>query len=86
MTSNIRLLIFLNKHKKVSSFGSLACSVVTTTRKFLSVLYSVLFKGNHASPLQWFGAVLVFSGLFADAFFGKNRKPTQQQTNQAENK
>lgn len=55
----------------VSSFGALACSVVTTTRKFFTVLFSVIFFGNVLSGRQWIGTVLVFSGLFADMFFGK---------------
>lgn len=59
----------------VSSFGPLACSVVTTTRKFFTVLCSVLIFGNPISAKQWFGAFLVFLGLFADAAFGKGKAP-----------
>uniref|UniRef100_A0A1L8EI40 Putative solute carrier family 35 member b1 n=2 Tax=Haematobia irritans TaxID=7368 RepID=A0A1L8EI40_HAEIR len=55
----------------VSGFGPLACSVVTTTRKFFTVLCSVILFGNVLMPRQWFGAVLVFAGLFADMFYGK---------------
>ncbi|XP_019560644.3 solute carrier family 35 member B1 homolog [Aedes albopictus] len=62
-----QLFIFM----MVSSFGALACSVVTTTRKFFTVLCSVLLFGNSLSSRQWMGAVLVFTGLFADMFFGK---------------
>lgn len=60
----------------VSSFGPLACSVVTTTRKFFTVLCSVLFFRNALSNRQWIGATLVFAGLFADAAFGK--KPSKK--------
>ncbi|KAI8129372.1 putative solute carrier family 35 member B1 [Lucilia cuprina] len=62
-----QLFIFL----MVAGFGPLACSVVTTTRKFFTVLCSVIFFGNILIPRQWFGAVLVFAGLFADMFYGK---------------
>lgn len=62
-----QLFIFL----MVAGFGPLACSVVTTTRKFFTVLCSVLIFGNILMPRQWFGAVLVFVGLFADMFYGK---------------
>lgn len=62
-----QLFIFI----MVASFGPLACSVVTTTRKFFTVLFSVLVFGNVLSAKQWFGAFLVFLGLFADAAFGK---------------
>lgn len=55
----------------VASFGPLSCSVVTTTRKFFTVLCSVVLFGNHLSPRQWGGAVLVFTGLFADMLMGK---------------
>ncbi|XP_055306526.1 solute carrier family 35 member B1 homolog [Sitodiplosis mosellana] len=63
----------------VASFGSLACSVTTTVRKFFSVLFSIVFMGNPSTPLQWLGAALVFAGLFADAFFGKKHRPAQNQ-------
>lgn len=62
-----QLFIFI----MVSSFGPLACSVVTTTRKFFTVLFSVIFFGNVLTSRQWLGASLVFLGLFADAAFGK---------------
>lgn len=62
-----QLFIFI----MVSSFGPLACSVVTTTRKFFTVLFSVIFFGNALTSTQWWGAFLVFLGLFADAAFGK---------------
>lgn len=62
-----QLFIFL----MVVGFGPLACSVVTTTRKFFTVLFSVIFFGNLLIPRQWLGAILVFVGLFADMIFGK---------------
>lgn len=62
-----QLFIFM----MVSSFGALPCSIVTTTRKFFTVLFSVVLFGNSLSSRQWFGAVLVFAGLFADTFYGK---------------
>ncbi|XP_061395741.1 solute carrier family 35 member B1 homolog, partial [Musca vetustissima] len=76
-----QLFIFL----VVSGFGPLACSVVTTTRKFFTVLCSVVLFGNVLLPRQWFGAVLVFAGLFADMFYGKkppatNKKPLPKDT------
>lgn len=70
-----QLFIFL----MVSSFGPLACSVVTTTRKFFTVFFSVFLFGNVLSYRQWAGAVLVFSGLFADILFGK-KKPSPSPT------
>lgn len=62
-----QLFIFM----MVSHFGPLPCSVVTTTRKFFTVLFSVLFFGNSLTGRQWLGTLLVFSGLFADMLMGK---------------
>lgn len=62
-----QLFIFM----MVATFGPLACSVVTTTRKFFTVLFSVIIFGNSLSERQWFGAIVVFSALFADMIIGK---------------
>nr|AEE61394.1 unknown [Dendroctonus ponderosae] len=58
-------------YSMVSDFGPLVVSVVTTTRKFFTVLGSVILFGNVLTSRQWMGAVLVFTGLFLDAFFSK---------------
>lgn len=55
----------------VTEFGSLTCSVVTTTRKFFTILFSVLFFGNSLITRQWLGVGLVFTGLTLDALYGK---------------
>ncbi|XP_028156322.1 solute carrier family 35 member B1 homolog [Ostrinia furnacalis] len=47
----------------VSEFGPLPCSVVTTTRKFFTVLASVIIFGNVLLGRQWIGAIFVFSGI-----------------------
>ncbi len=59
----------------VSDFGPLPCSIITTTRKFFTVLGSVIIFGNLMLPRQWFATILVFTGLFLDGFFGKAGKP-----------
>lgn len=46
----------------VVSFGPLTCSIVTTTRKFFTILGSVILFGNELTSLQWVGTVLVFLG------------------------
>jgi len=50
-------------------------SIVTTTRKFFTVLFSVFFMGNPMqSPVrQWIATVVVFAALFADAVWGKKQ-------------
>ncbi|XP_037866899.1 solute carrier family 35 member B1 homolog [Bombyx mori] len=60
----------------VSEFGPLPCSVVTTTRKFFTVLASVIFFGNVLILRQFIGAALVFSGLFLDIFYSKGKGQT----------
>ncbi|MGH0140067.1 UNVERIFIED_CONTAM: hypothetical protein FKN15_070828 [Acipenser sinensis] len=46
----------------VVSFGPLTCSIITTTRKFFTILGSVLIFGNTISSMQWVGTMLVFLG------------------------
>lgn len=60
----------------VSVFGPLPCSIVTTTRKFFTVMFSVIFFNNLLQIHQWFAAFIVFGALFADMYFSnKDRKP-----------
>lgn len=55
----------------VSDFGPLPCSIITTTRKFFTVLASVIFFGNSLVGRQWVGTLLVFAGIFLDGLYGK---------------
>ncbi len=55
----------------IVNFGSLMCSIVTTTRKFFTVLASVVLFSHTMSNQQMVGAALVFTGLMADQLFGK---------------
>ncbi|NXG41546.1 S35B1 protein, partial [Psilopogon haemacephalus] len=57
-------------------FGPLTCSIITTTRKFFTILASVILFANPISSMQWVGTVLVFLGLGLDAKFGKGVKKT----------
>lgn len=57
----------------LSHFGALSCSVVTTTRKFFTVLFSVVVYGHLILYYQWIAVAMVFGGLFADIFFGDNK-------------
>ncbi|XP_055343565.1 solute carrier family 35 member B1-like [Paramacrobiotus metropolitanus] len=58
----------------VADFGPLPCSIITTTRKFFTILVSVLFFNNPISGLQWAATLLVFIGLILDVKYGKDRK------------
>ncbi|XP_019379175.1 PREDICTED: solute carrier family 35 member B1 [Gavialis gangeticus] len=57
-------------------FGPLTCSIITTTRKFFTILASVILFANPISTMQWVGTILVFLGLGLDAKFGKGTKKT----------
>lgn len=52
----------------ISSFGALANTTITTTRKFMSILISSVWNGNTLSPEQWSGVGMVFSGLAYQIF------------------
>jgi len=58
----------------VTTFGPLWCSIVTTTRKFFTIIISVLLLGNALTEQQWTGACLVFVGLSIDAYFSSRPK------------
>jgi len=66
----------------VTYFGPLTCSIFTTTRKFFTILGSVLIFRHPLTTLQWTGTLLVFAGLSLDSAFGKASKPKpSRQTN-----
>jgi UDP-galactose transporter B1 len=48
--------------------GALLCSMVTTTRKFSTVMLSVLLFGHGVTPVQVLGVVLLFGALFVDVW------------------
>ncbi|XP_065053377.1 solute carrier family 35 member B1-like [Rhopilema esculentum] len=58
----------------VSNFGPLPCSIATTTRKFFTILFSVIFFGNSLITRQWYAVAVVFLGLGLDAYFGKSSR------------
>ena len=50
-------------YKLVMEFDPLVCSLTTTTRKFFSILASVIIYNHPINPMQWTGIGLVFAGL-----------------------
>ncbi len=54
-------------------FGSLICTLITTTRKFFSILISVILFGHTLSGVQWFSIAVVFLGLGFDAIISNPR-------------
>ncbi|XP_065919935.1 solute carrier family 35 member B1-like [Dysidea avara] len=62
----------------IMAFGPLTLSLVTTTRKFFTILASVLLFSNSLLWRQWIGVLLVFSGLAFDIVFSKKGKKVQK--------
>lgn len=58
----------------IYNFGALVCSIITTTRKFFTILFSVLFYGHTLTSWQWIAVVMVFVGLILDMLFSKNKQ------------
>jgi uncharacterized membrane protein len=75
----------------IHNFGALMCSIITTTRKFFTILFSVLLYGHTLTLWQWIAVVIVFAGLSFDMFYGKSsrirhlssNKNTSNSSNQA---
>jgi len=59
------------------NFGPLMLTTVTTTRKFFSILASVLWYGHHLKFVQWLCVGLVFLGIGIDmhAKYLKSKAP-----------
>lgn len=69
----------------VTTFGPLWCSIVTTTRKFFTILFSVMYFGNNLTSQQWGGSLLVFAGLALDGYLS-TRQPQTTKNNQSRKK
>jgi len=54
-------------------FGPLMLTTITTTRKFFSILASVLWYGHDLKAIQWLAVGLVFFGIGVD-LYGKYAK------------
>lgn len=71
-----QLFIFLT----VQDFGPLPLSLITTTRKFFTVLASIIYFGHPATTRQFIGTALIFIGLGLDSWKGKEPKKPQTTT------
>lgn len=66
----------------MSNFGPLALSLTTTTRKFFSVIISVIIFGNMLSYRQWGAASIIFGALFLNALFNKKNVKVEPLTSE----
>jgi UDP-galactose transporter B1 len=64
----------------IANFSPLMLSIVTTTRKFFTVLFSIIIYGHVLNGFQWMSIGLVFAGVFIEMLSGskKHGKPTHR--------
>lgn len=55
----------------ITEFGALPVSIITTTRKFVTVFLSVIIFKNVLSVRQWIAASMIFTALFLDGYFSR---------------
>jgi UDP-galactose transporter B1 len=65
-----QIFIFLT----ISLFDCYLLTIITTTRKFFSVVYSNFRFGHNFNQMQWFGASIVMICTFVE-LFSKKEKP-----------
>lgn len=58
----------------LNRFGALVLTIITTTRKFFTILASVFYFNHDVHILQWLGVVLVFVGLGIEIHFKYENK------------
>ena len=56
-------------YKIVVKKGTLFTVFVTTLRKFITILCSILFFNHVVSFLQWFSIILVFIGIYIELYY-----------------
>ena len=64
-----QILCLLGVHNTTSSMGTLACTFATTVRKFVTLIFSVLYFQSPFTTIHLVGAIFVFVGtyMFASA-------------------
>jgi len=62
----------------VRNFGALVLSTATTTRKFFTILLSVIWFGHQVTTLQWSGVFFVFLSLTLDVYNKPAHSPPPQ--------
>eukprot|EP00922_Rhytidocystis_sp_ex-Travisia-forbesii_P035986 GHVS01053395.1.p1 GENE.GHVS01053395.1~~GHVS01053395.1.p1 ORF type:complete len:473 (-),score=63.73 GHVS01053395.1:245-1663(-) len=65
-------------------FGSLYLTFITTTRKFFTVVFSVLWFQHHVTNIQWLCMFLVFASLTLQSCFSKSDKISKRKVAEAE--
>ncbi len=55
-------------------FGPVILGIITTTRKFFTVIASILIFNHSLTPLQWVCVCMVFAGVSAELYDGLRKK------------
>lgn len=76
-SSFLSLLLYLNGSAAlgqififvtITKFSPLVCTIITTTRKFITILLSVLYFGHVFTFVQWFFTIVIFTGIYLEIF------------------
>lgn len=70
----------------ISVFDCYLLSVITTTRKFFSVVYSNFRFGHNFNNMQWTGALIVMACTALELFSKKGSKPKDKTSEEKEKK
>jgi solute carrier family 35 (UDP-galactose transporter), member B1 len=73
----------------ISNFNALTLATITTTRKFFTILVSVVWFGHELNVRQWYGVGLVFSGLMIELinkYMGKKKPVGAAETTEGQKK
>jgi len=57
----------------IQQYGSLQCSIVTTVRKLLTILFNSIKLRRNLSNTQWGSVAVVFIGLGLDLYYKENK-------------
>ena len=77
LTSNLRYICIRSVFILTTECSALTVTLVVTLRKFMSLIFSIIYFKNEFTLHHWFGAVLVFGGtlMFTETlpFMGKKK-------------
>eukprot|EP01127_Copromyxa_protea_P006276 TRINITY_DN16085_c0_g1_i1.p1 TRINITY_DN16085_c0_g1~~TRINITY_DN16085_c0_g1_i1.p1 ORF type:complete len:357 (-),score=75.32 TRINITY_DN16085_c0_g1_i1:93-1163(-) len=68
----------------IATFGALQCSIITTSRKFMTILFNTVWFGRSVHMNQWIAVGVVFIGVVMDTFGSTKDKARKSQ--EAKNK
>lgn len=66
----------------IIAFGALPCTIVTTVRKCINVVISLLYFGNSLEIYQWIGSVIVILALALDVILSNNEFKSKAKVDQ----